>query len=355
MKKGNATDQVLSDLRRTNLANLNFCNLNIKSVRNKFIDLQEIMNGNMDVVSIVETKIDASFPSAPFVLEGYHSPYRLDIGSRSGGILVYVKSSIPSRCLSCENLKTIQAVPFAINLRKEKWLVISICHLPSQNSEYFLNNLTVMIDFFADTYDNYLIMGDLNIEQSDPSLKAVLNSNNLYNLIKSNTSFKGKGPCIDLSLTNRKYSCRFIGSYETGISDHHHMIYTMLKSCFNNTEPKLLNYTNFKHFSQKNFKEDLSEALCDCGDSYDDFDHIFTSKLNKHAPKKKSGLGKIISPNKTKEPTDIKNYKKQRNYFANLNKEAKLEYFSKFESNDNKLFWVNCKHYFTNKHSKADT
>ena len=59
--------------------------------------------------------------------------------------------------------------------------------------------------------------------------------------------------------------------------------------------------------------------------------------------------------NKTKDPTDIKNYKKQRNYVANLNKEAKLEYFSKFESNGNKPFWVNCKPYFTNKHSKADT
>ena len=35
-------------------------------------------------------------------------------------------------------------------------------------------------------------------------------------------------------------------------------------------------------------------------------------------------------------------------YVANLNKEAKLEYFSKFESNDNKPFWVNCKPYFTN-------
>ena len=59
--------------------------------------------------------------------------------------------------------------------------------------------------------------------------------------------------------------------------------------------------------------------------------------------------------NKTKDPTDIKNYKKQGNYFANLNKEAKFEYFSKFESNDNKPFWVNCKPYFTNKHSEADT
>ena len=58
--------------------------------------------------------------------------------------------------------------------------------------------------------------------------------------------------------------------------------------------------------------------------------------------------------NKTKDPTDIKNYKKQRNYVVNLNKEAKLEYLRKYESNDNKPFWVRCKPYFTNKHSKAD-
>ena len=112
-----------------------------------------------------------------------------------------------------------------------------------------------MTDFFADTYDNYLIMGDFNIEQIDPSLKTFLNSSNLYNLIKSNTCFKGKGSCIDLFLTNRKYSFKFSGSYETDISDHHHMIYIMLKSCFNNTEPKFLNYRDFKHFLQKNFNE----------------------------------------------------------------------------------------------------
>ena len=54
-------------------------------------------------------------------------------------------------------------------------------------------------------------------------------------------------------------------------------------------------------------------------------------------------------------PLTLKTIKNQRNYVANLNKEAKLEYFSKFESNDNKPFWVNCKPYFTNKHSKAET
>ena len=86
---------------------------------------------------------------------------------------MYIKFSIPSRHLSCENLcNFIQAVPFEINLRKEKWLVISIYRSPSQNCEYFLNNFTKLIDFFTDTYENYLIMGDFNIKRSDPSLKS---------------------------------------------------------------------------------------------------------------------------------------------------------------------------------------
>ena len=260
MKKSNDIDQVLRDLRSNNPSNLNFCYLNINSVRNKFTDFQEIINGNVDVISIAETKIGASFPSAQFFLEGYHSPYRLYVINRSGGIFVYVKSSIPSRRLSCEKLcDSIQAVPFDINLRKEKWLVTSIYRPPSHNTEYFLSNLTKMIDLFTDTYDNYLIMGDFNMEPSDPSLKAFLNSSNLYNLIKSSTCFKGKGSCIDRFLTNRKYSFKCSDSYETGISDHHHMIYTMLKPCFNNTEPKLLDYIQLNIFLKKSLKRTLAK------------------------------------------------------------------------------------------------
>ena len=57
--------------------------------------------------------------------------------------------------------------------------------------------------------------------------------------------------------------------------------------------------------------------------------------------------------NKAKDPTDIRSCKKI-NRVVNLNKEAKLEYLSKYDSTDNNQFWVNCKPYFTNKH-KADT
>ena len=43
---------------------LNFCYLNINSVRNKF---------TVDIVSMADRKLDASFPSAQLTLEGYHT------------------------------------------------------------------------------------------------------------------------------------------------------------------------------------------------------------------------------------------------------------------------------------------
>ena len=38
-----------------------------------------------------------------------------------------------------------------------------------------------------------------------------------------------------------------------------------------------------------------------------------------------------------------------------MNKQAKFEYFSSYNSADSKLFWVNCKPYFSDKYSKTDT
>ena len=58
--------------------------------------------------------------------------------------------------------------------------------------------------------------------------------------------------------------------------------------------------------------------------------------------------------NKTKLLTDIRNYKKQPNNVVNLSKNEKFEYFSRYDCKDGKPFWVNCKPYFSNKHSKAD-
>ena len=106
----------------------------------------------------METKLYASFSSAQLIR--YHTPYCFDINNKSGGIPVYIKSSISLRCTSCEELgSSIQALPFEINLRKEKWLVISIHRTPSQCSKFCLNFLILIVDYVASTYGNHLMLG----------------------------------------------------------------------------------------------------------------------------------------------------------------------------------------------------
>ena len=147
-------DQILFDLKSNNPSNLNFAYLNINSVRNKFENFKEIINGNVDIFTIAETKLDGSFPTSQFEIEGYYSPFRLDITKPSGGLLVYIKSSIPSTQLSYGSIcNSIQAIRFEINLRQEKWLVISIYRPPPQDSGFFIHSLTEIIDHFATTYD----------------------------------------------------------------------------------------------------------------------------------------------------------------------------------------------------------
>ena len=63
-------------------------------------------------------------------------------------------------------------------------------------------------------------------------LKKILD-NSFVNLIKSNTCVKSKaGSCIDLILTNKLKSFQNSGVMETGISDHHALIFSFLKTAF---------------------------------------------------------------------------------------------------------------------------
>ena len=50
------------------------------------------------------------------------------------------------------------------------------------------------------------------------------------------------GSCIDLMLRNRKYSFKNTSSYETGITDHNHLIFPIMKTKFASEEHKKFVY-----------------------------------------------------------------------------------------------------------------
>ena len=59
-----------------------------------------------------ETKLDSSFPTEQFNLPGFRTPYRKDFSPKSGGLLVYVNSNIPSKVLKIFDCPSdIQVLP----------------------------------------------------------------------------------------------------------------------------------------------------------------------------------------------------------------------------------------------------
>ena len=95
--------------------------------------------------------------------------------------------------------------------------------------------------------EKVISLGDFKMEVENKVMKSFLLEHTFYNIMNQNTCFKGDGDsCIDLLITNSKYSFMKVNSFKTGLSDHYHLIYTILKRKFEKFKPKKSRYRNFK-------------------------------------------------------------------------------------------------------------
>ena len=78
----------LKNLRLKNLDKIIIDHLNINLIRHKINLLQPMTEDNIDILVILESKIDKSFPENQFSIDGHNLPYRLDRNKmgRSSGI-----------------------------------------------------------------------------------------------------------------------------------------------------------------------------------------------------------------------------------------------------------------------------
>ena len=109
----------LKAIQKRNLNRINVAYLNVNSLRNKFDYLIEQITGNIDILMISKTKLDSSFPSGKFLIDGYSESFRIDRNSQGGGIMLYVKEDIPSKLLGVETSPT-EGFSLGIELRKKK-------------------------------------------------------------------------------------------------------------------------------------------------------------------------------------------------------------------------------------------
>ena len=214
-------------------------------------------------------------------------------------------------------------------------------------------------------------MGDFNLKPDDKWLKQLLLDHNLYNLIKDPTCFKSiQGSMIDLILTNRKFSFKYTQTFETGISDHHMMIYTMLKTTFQKLPPKTLKYRDYKSFDETTFLSHLVHEISSIqpGD-FSILNSCISKIIDQHAPVKTKLIRGNNKPHMNKElrkemmkraelkkkahktglDCDKANFRKQRNKTTSLNRIAKKEHYKSLNPKDvetNKQFWKTFKPMF---------
>ena len=62
--------------------------ININSIRNKFEMLLNSIRGNLDILMLSNKKLDSTFLSNQFTIEGYAAPIRFDRNGRGGGIIL---------------------------------------------------------------------------------------------------------------------------------------------------------------------------------------------------------------------------------------------------------------------------
>ena len=114
---------------------LGIAQLNINSLGNKFASLPTMIKDYVDLLLISETKIDSSFATAQFHIDGY-TIHRRDRDKNGGGLLFYLREDVPSALLKTDS--EIKAFYIEVTIRKKKWL---LCWSYNPNKTFITKHL----------------------------------------------------------------------------------------------------------------------------------------------------------------------------------------------------------------------
>ena len=111
----------------------------------------------------------------------------------------------------------------------------------NKSTTYFFSHVSKVIDMYLKDYVNIIVIGDFNSIFAETTTSEFCQMYNLHNLINEPTCYRNLNnpSSIDIILTNRKHSFENSTTVETGLSDHHKMIITMMRENLKRKIPKL--------------------------------------------------------------------------------------------------------------------
>ena len=149
-------------------------------------------------------------------------------------------------------------------------------------------------------------------------------------------------------LTNKRQSFKHSCAIETGLSDFHRMTVKVIKATFEQRQPRVVSYRDYKYFENSRFRADLLSKLSKVNieenkEALSDFLNTSKRILDLHSPRKQKyargnhmlfmnrALSKEVMTRKRLRNNFLKDrseenkrkYSKQRNYCASLLRKSK--------------------------------
>ena len=115
--KSAQTDDPKEIFKNHKLKNVNRLTCAKLNIRYKSDSLVHLINNNIDVLMISETKLDPSFPTEQFHIHSFPELYKFDKDGNGGGMHLYIRDDIPSKVILTK--VTTEACFVEINLRKK--------------------------------------------------------------------------------------------------------------------------------------------------------------------------------------------------------------------------------------------
>ena len=109
----------------------------------------------------------------------------------------------------------------------------------------------------SSTYDKIILLGDFNTETDEQHMKSFCDNCSLKRLIRQSTCCKNfeKPTCIDLILFRIPRSFQSICVIETGLSDFHLMILTVVRQKLKKIKPRIINHRSYNSFSNEYYRK----------------------------------------------------------------------------------------------------
>ena len=153
------------------------------------------------------------------------------------------------------------------NLSKSVWQVVGTYQPPSLTDIAFASRISNILTFCPFINDKILLTGEFYMTSSNPKLSESIADHELCTLISEPTCLKSINvTCIDSFLTNKKTRFKKTLTFKMGVSDHHKLIGTMLRSRFANGKHKKLFCRCYRNFENKRFEEELQMQLLSVSD-----------------------------------------------------------------------------------------